>query len=108
MLSLIISVIWVCLSTLSLGLKAVLMMATKKDVERASTSIQSVKDHYEGAKLGNKLFWVTSIIGLLITLACFMLGIIKVWVLIVDAVVFVLCVIMNILFLGYLRKKANQ
>lgn len=108
MLSLIISVIWVCLSILSLGVKSIFMMATKSDVERASTSIQSIKDHYKGAQLGNKIFWVSSTIGLLITLACFMLGFIKVWVLIVDCVVFVLCVIMNIVLLGYLRKKSNQ
>lgn len=108
MLSLIISIVWVCFSILNLGVKATLMMATKRDVERIGVSLQTIKDHYEGAKLGNKIFWVVSAFGILIVLAAYALGIIKAWVVVVEAVVFVLCIIMNILLLGYLRKKVSQ
>ena len=108
MLSLGISIMWVCLSTLTLGVKAVFMLATKKDVERVGATMQHIRDHYHAFRMGNKIMWPLGLFGLLIAWACVMLGIIKVWVFIIDAVLFVVCVILNIVFLGYLRKKAKQ
>jgi hypothetical protein len=108
MLSLIISSIWVCFTTLTMVLKSVFMLASKKDLERASTSISDLKAHHNAFKLGNRYFLVFSFVGLLITFTCFTLGVIKIWVLWVDCIAFVIGLIMNILFLGYLKKRINK
>lgn len=108
MLSLIISIIWVCLTTLTMGLKSMLLLVTKKDVERASTTITEVKAHYEAFQKGHHVFLILSFFGLLITFTCFALGVIKIWVLWVDCIAFVIGLILNVVMLGYLKKKSNQ
>ena len=108
MLSLVISSIWVCLTTLTMVLKSVLMLVTKKEVERASITVSDLQAHYNAFKVGNEVYLVLSFVGLLITFTCFALGIIKIWVLWVDCIAFVIGLIMNIVFLGYLKKKANK
>ena len=108
MFTMIVSVLWVISSTISLAFKAFLMNCTKQDINKAENQVERARQQLEGARLGNKIFFFGSIFGFAVLALAYFIGLIKIWVVIVDCVIFVIGLIMNILFLGYLKKRASK
>lgn len=104
MFSMFLSIFWVCCTVCTLTVKAFFMRLTLAEVKKAQID---TTEHLRNARAGNKWMFVSSIVGFVILLSLYALGVLKVWVVIIEAVAFVLCVILNIVFIKKLRKQAR-
>lgn len=108
MFTMIVSVLWVISSILTLGLKALFMHCTKQDIDKAEDQLVRACQQLEAARLGHKIFFFGSVLGFALLAFAYFVGLIKVWVVVVDCVIFVIGLVMNVLFLGYLKKRASK
>ena len=108
MFTLIISVLWVIGDVMKLSFWAFTMRASKKDVLKAEDKVKCAQQHLAGFRAYHMIFLGGSVVALATLALAYWLCIIKVWVVIVDIAVIIIMCIMNILFLGYLKKQASK
>jgi hypothetical protein len=108
MFSLVFSICWVCLSSLTMLVKACLLQASKSEVQSAKDKALCAAHTLTDARRGHKLFIVGSIIGFALLFLIYALGIIKWWVVMVDCIFWVCSLIMNIVHLGFLKRNTND